>query len=388
MKIAFIGQKGIPAGPGEIEKNVEKLAANFAERGHQVFVYARNNYTHGSIAKYKGINVINLPAVPFKNLGTLSHSFFAVIHSLFCDYDIIHFQSLVPTSLSFIPKILKRKTSIISTLYSPNYRKRNWLVKKYMKFSRWISCRVPEKTIVKSKKLRSFLHYRYGKKTAYIPSGAEVEYNSETKVLDRWNLKDKKYILSIGCGHKDSKNLIEAFKNLEDRTKFPNNFKLVIIENLLQDEDLSYLHKEGTGRENIIFTRNHTRASLEQLFSHAYLFIQPSDPGSGIALLEAMGYGVTPFVGNISENLEIIGKCGFSFRTGDKEDMEEKMAYLLNRPAEIQRMEKLAKERAQRDFSWDSMSKKILSIYENCLSQKLSRGRLLKKLQVQNKFYA
>ncbi len=42
MKIAFIGQKGIPVTFGGVEYQVEGLATRLAKRGHEVSVYVRN----------------------------------------------------------------------------------------------------------------------------------------------------------------------------------------------------------------------------------------------------------------------------------------------------------------------------------------------------------
>ena len=44
MKIAIIGQKGIPAKSGGVETHVEELSIRLAKCGHDVFVYARHNY--------------------------------------------------------------------------------------------------------------------------------------------------------------------------------------------------------------------------------------------------------------------------------------------------------------------------------------------------------
>ena len=38
MRIYFIGQKGIPAKSGGVEKHVEALATNLAKHGQEVFV--------------------------------------------------------------------------------------------------------------------------------------------------------------------------------------------------------------------------------------------------------------------------------------------------------------------------------------------------------------
>jgi hypothetical protein len=45
MKIAFIGQKGIPAKSGGVEKHVEQIAIRLAKEGHEVYAYVRNHYT-------------------------------------------------------------------------------------------------------------------------------------------------------------------------------------------------------------------------------------------------------------------------------------------------------------------------------------------------------
>jgi len=68
MKIAFIGQKGIPAVSGGVETRVEELATRMAKEGHEVFVYVRNNYTDKDLKKYKGVNLIHLPSITSKNL--------------------------------------------------------------------------------------------------------------------------------------------------------------------------------------------------------------------------------------------------------------------------------------------------------------------------------
>ena len=44
MKVAFIGQKGLPATYGGVERHVEELAARVAAHGHQACVYNRPHY--------------------------------------------------------------------------------------------------------------------------------------------------------------------------------------------------------------------------------------------------------------------------------------------------------------------------------------------------------
>ena len=303
----------------------------------------------------------------------------------------IHYQAIGPTSLSIIPKILKPKTAIISTFHCQDYfhQKWGWFAKKYLKFGEWITCNIPDKTITVSKTLRSYALNKYAAKTFYIPNGANVEHNDGTKALDRWGLKDKKYIISVGrlIKHKGNQYLIEAFKKLEDTNKLPNSFKLVIVGNGFHTEKyVRDLYKISEDRKSIIFTNSQTGATLEQLFSHAYLFVQPSESeGLSISLLEAMGHGIAPLVSDIPENLEAIGKCGFSFRARSKEDLEEKLAYFLNKSDEVERIGKCAKERVDKNYSWDSIARKTLGIYES--NQKLPDKADSEKIKAENKLY-
>ena len=50
MRIAMIGQKGVPATFGGIEHHVEELGTRLAERGHDVTVFCRPGYSDGADA--------------------------------------------------------------------------------------------------------------------------------------------------------------------------------------------------------------------------------------------------------------------------------------------------------------------------------------------------
>jgi len=376
MRIAFIGQKGIPALSGGVEKHVEALAIRMAKMGHEVFVYARNNYTDKNLNNYKGVKLVHLPSISTKYLDAISHTFLATMHALFQDYDVIHYHAIGPTSLSWIIKLLKRKTALIATFHCQDYYHQKWgrMAQYYLHLGEYVTCKVPNKTIVVSKVLRDFAWNKYKTNGVFIPNGAAINYRPETNLLNQWNLRDKRYILFVGrlIKHKGIHYLIEAFKRMEDTNRLPNNFKLVIVgDGFHTDEYVKYLHTISEGRDNIIFTGSQSGETLEQLFSHAYLYVQPSESeGLSIAVLEAMGYGIPPLVSNIKENLEAVGNAGFSFETKDVEDLKNKLANLLNRPTELEHTGKRSRERAEREYSWDSIVKKIIDVYQEILSRK------------------
>lgn len=376
MKIAFIGQKGIPAKLGGVEKHVEEISVRLAQMGHEVFVYVRDNYTDKDLVEYKKIKLIHLPTVSTKHLDAITHTFLATIHALFHKYDIIHYQAIGPSFLSWIIKFLKPRTALIATFHCQDYFHQKWggFAKFSLKLGEYIACKIPDKTITVSKEIAKYALEKYGTQAVVIPNGASANYNPGTNLLNQWELKDKKYILSVGrlIKHKGVHYLIEAWKQLEGTGKIPNGFKLVIVgEGFHTDDYVKYLKTISEGRNNIIFAGSRTGKTLEQIFSHAYLFVQPSEyEGLSIALLEAMGYGLAPVVSNIKENVEAVKETGVAFKTKDVQDLKNKLAYLLNKPAEVERLGKLAKERVTSEYSWDSIAQKTLEVYKVILMRK------------------
>jgi glycosyltransferase involved in cell wall biosynthesis len=148
--------------------------------------------------------------------------------------------------------------------------------------------------------------------------------------------------------------LIEAFKQLENTAKTPNNFKLVIAANgdEVDDQDyVKYLQTITEKRDNIILFCARKKSTIKQLLSHAYLFVQPAEATllDG-ALCEAMKYGLAPLVSDTKENLEFIGKTGFLFKAKSLIDLRDRLAYLLSRKEEVVAMGDNAKGYIQKQL--------------------------------------
>lgn len=376
MKIAFIGQKGIPAKFGGVETHAQELAVRLVGLGNEVFVYVRNNYTDKNIKEYKGVKLIHLPSIATKNFDAITHTFLATIHSIFCRYDVVHFHAIGPSSLAWIIKIFSPKTILVATFHCQDYLHQKWslFARTYLRFGEKIANTVPDKTIVVSKLLSEYAREKYHNDPMFIPNGADVENNNDFSQLARWELRKNKYILSVGrlVKHKGVHYLIEAFKQLEDTNRLPNNFKLVIVgAGSFTDDYVKYLKTISQERDSIIFTGNQTGNALSQLLSNAYLFVQPSESeGLSIVLLEAMGQGTAPLVSDIPENMEAIGEDGFSFSNKSVENLRDKLAYLLNKSDEVENMGKRSQQRIAKEFSWQSIAQKTNRLYRDIAMEK------------------
>jgi glycosyltransferase involved in cell wall biosynthesis len=376
MRIAYIGQKGIPVKTGGVERYVEEVATRMVKKGHEVFVYARNNYTEKKLCEYKGVKIIHLPSVSTKNLDAISHTFLATVHALFQNYDIIHYHSIGPTSLSVIPKLFKRKTPLIATFQCQDYFHKKWglFARAYLRFSEKLTCIVPDKTIAVSQEIQMYAKEKYQKDLVCIPNGAEIKFNHNTESLKDWDLRKNNYILSVSrlIRHKGIHYLIEAFNDLCEK-KLNQGKKLVIVgDGSFTDEYVTYLKALAVKNREIIFTGTLSGEKLEQLFSHCFLFVQPSESeGMSLALLEAMGYGKAILISNILENINVLKGSGFVFENKNKDDLKNKLKEILDNPKKVE-MAGVESQKIARDFyDWNKIVDQIEVLYLDSLNEKI-----------------
>jgi len=180
-----------------------------------------------------------------------------------------------------------------------------------------------------------------------------IYMQKSAKTIARWGLRDKKYVLFAGelAKHEGIHFLIEAFKQLEDTAKTPNNFKLAMAGNDTGDDDYGhYLRTISEKRENIILIISDRRGSvIKQLIAQAYMFVAPSQSPSDPDMLSlAMRSGLAPLVSDLPEHIEVVGEDGFVFQTKSIKDLADRLAYLLSRIDKVQAAGKRATIRAER----------------------------------------
>ena len=176
MRIAYIGQKGIPMTQGGVEAHVENLAVEMAKLGHEVFVYTRDYYTDKNLKEYKGVKLISIPSIRTKNLDTITHVLFSTIHALFQKYDVIHYHSVGASLMSFIPRIFSR-AKVVGTFHCLDRFHQKWgfFARLMLRIGEWTVCYFPHKTIAVSQYIQKYCLDDYGKKVDYIPNGFSIE---------------------------------------------------------------------------------------------------------------------------------------------------------------------------------------------------------------------
>ncbi|MFA5163323.1 MAG: glycosyltransferase family 4 protein [Patescibacteria group bacterium] len=370
MKIAFIGQKGLPAKTGGVERHVEGLVSKLASAGHEVLVYGQKDYNQPNLVKDGRVKLINIPSLPLKNLEAIIRTFLSCLDLLRHRVDIIHVQSIGPGSLIPLLKILKPKTPVVFTFHCQDYHHQKWgrLARWYLKLGERLGNRYADRVITTSHELTAYTGATYHNDPIYIPNGVFIpDKLAAEEITARWGLNKGSYILWVGrlVRHKGVQYLLKAYQEIK------TDKKLVIVgAGSYTDDYVQELYDLAKGNENIIFTGNQSGKTLNELFSNAYLLVQPSESeGLSLALLEAMSYGLACIVSDITANKEAVAEAGVTFRDKDYQDLRVKLEQLLKDESLVSELGNKALNRVKHEYSWDDISQNTLKIYHELLNK-------------------
>ncbi len=377
MRIAMIGQKGLPAAYGGIERHVEELSVRLANSGHDVLVYARAWFSPKKIKDYRGVRVIHTPTIHTKNLDAIVHTFTATIHALFQKADVIHYHGVGPALLAWIPRMFAPRTKVIVTFHCIDryHQKWGWFARQMLALGEWAACRFPHETIAVSKTIRTYCLNEYNKLTIYIPNGANLETEFPgTDKLAKMNLAEEKYVLMVSrlIKHKGAHYLIPAWKKARAMApELLNDYKLAIVGGgVFTDNYVNELEKLAGTDDSIIFTGWKGGETLNQLYAHCKLLVHPSEnEGLPLTVMQAMSYARPVLVSDIPEHKEIVPDNRFWFVNAHIESLTEKIVELA---ADEKALEEAGQKNCQfaaKHFNWNDIARNTEKLYEKIIGE-------------------
>lgn len=374
MKIAVVGTRGIPATFGGIEKHCEELYAHIVRMGHSVTIYARKGYIDNNIREYKGIKIVPLGTFNSKHFETIFHTFWALLHAVFSDADIIHFHAQGPCLCAWLPKILAPRKKLVFTCHGLDWQRNKWnkIAKSILYAGEISSSLFFDSQIMVSRSLEDYYRSKYGINPVTIVNGTNIRPPKPARIIkEKFGLDEKNYLLFVGrlVPEKAPHKLIEAFKQIN------TDKKLVIVGGSASAGNYEkYLKDLAGGDQRIIFTSYLYGEALEEIYSNAFLYVSASElEGLPITLLEAMSYGIPSLVSPIPPHREVIGnneQCGYLFNSQSQDAIKDKLEILLNHP-EADLMEKGLKgrEKIKVQYNWETAANKLKIIYQLAQTQ-------------------
>lgn len=372
MKIAMIGQKGIPALYGGIERHVEELSAELVTQGHEIVAYARNWYAAKKTSSYRGIRLIYTPTIKTKHLDAIIHTFVSTLHAICKEKpDAIHYHGVGPSLMSWIPRVFAPKIKVVATFHCIDRYHQKWGA--FARLALWLgeraACYFPHETVAVSKTIQNYCLNEYHTNTVYNPNGVSVIENTDAKYLDKWNIQSKKYLLMVSrlVKHKGAHYLINAWQRAKkDSPETLKDLKLVIVGgSSFTDDYVRHLQKMAASDNSIIFTDWQSGAALDALYANALMLVHPSEnEGLPITVLQAMASGRPALVSDIPEHQEVITDCRFWSANASVFSLAKKIVELVKNPVLLEETGQKNLQTVKTNYRWDDIAKRTAVVYE------------------------
>ncbi len=374
MKITFIGQKGIPALAGGVERHVEELAIRLAKQPDtEVIAYTRPWYTARSLQSFQGVRLVSLPTLYSKHLDAISHSLISIIHAAFIERaDIIHIHAVGPALLTPIARLLRPKAKVIVTFHCLDRQHQKWgsFAKFMLWMGEWMTMRFAHEVIAVSTTLKHYSYEAYKRVVRYIPNGATINPPLPASIIQQqFGLEKDQYILMVSrlVRHKGAHHLIQAYQQMNPAIL--GNKKLVIVgDSAFTDEYVAEVKQLAADDDRIIFTGLQTGKTLQELFSNAYCFVLPSESeGLPIVLLEAGSYGKALIASDIPANREVVEDHGILVPVANVDELRQALETIVANPELATELGGLARSLVLEHYLWDNIAVDTHELYQELL---------------------
>ncbi len=363
MHIVMMGCRGIPATYGGVEKAVEELSVRLARKGHRVTVLCRSHYTP-KMSEYENVHIVRLPTIREKHIEMILHTLLSTLYVSVKSCDLVHIHSVDP---AIVTPLVRLFHPVVATSHGQAYRRDKWgrIFRMFSRIAERVFIATPSKCTAVSRTLCDFYARRYNKTAQYVPNGVTPQEPVGPEPIKQFGLDKDSYILFVGrlLATKGPKLLIDAYKKVRP------NLKLVIVGGSSHTDTYEkMLRKEAS--EDILFLGYQYDECLKALYSNCRLFVFPSSiEGLPLVLLEALSFQRPVLFSDIPENREIADGLGISFKSGDVDDLAEKLRYALSDANPFNTLLPAIPERLSRDYNWDRVVEQYTKVYRDALAK-------------------
>ena len=385
LKIAICGIRGIPACYGGFETFAEELSSRLVKRGHKVRVYGRRHVIGCREPFYKGVELRLLFAPQHKYLETPLHTFLCLIDLCFRRVDAVLVCNAANSPFVWLPRLAGMPVAVNVDGIERMRKKWNVLGKWWYSFGEKCSIWFASKLIADAEVIRDYYQRRYQCSSSVIPYGciaaatdlieaklAALDFtgaDADVAVCKDLGLTPGQYILYVSRLEPENNAhiVIEAYNSLPADMK---SKPLVIVGDAPYAQDYIARIKQAAG-PGVVFAGFRFGQRYAELQQFAYLYVQATEVGgTHPALVESMGFANCVLANDTPENREVLGECGIYYQKNNASSLRSQFMHLAQNPDLICSYRRLAYQRAQSTYDWESITTLYERLFFDLLKEK------------------
>ena len=360
VKIAMLGTRGVPALHGGFETAVEQIGARLVERGHEVTVYSRN--PGQEIAEYRGMSVVNLPALRHRFTETLTHTALSSAHTVLRskpDVAMVFNAGNAP----LLRPLIRSGVPTAVHLDGLESRRDKWrgAGARYYRWAEKAATKWADAVVVDSQEIAQYVERTYGRQAVFIPYGAEV-IDPGSDRLAELNLVRRDFHLVVARLEPENHVLdaVIAYRRSEETRP------LVVVGSAPYSRwYIDKVHDAAADDTRIHFLGGvYDQQVLDQLYGNCRTYIHGhSVGGTNPSLLRAMGAGAPVLAFDCSFNREVTNDQALFWMDADEltvhlDDVAES-SDVLDTDDTQQKLAELSasgRSRISRHYQWDAVT--------------------------------
>lgn len=365
LSIAMVGTRGVPAAYGGFETAVEEVGRRLVLRGHDVTVYSRS--AGACPREHLGMRVVQLPAVPNKQLETLSHSALSTAHLISRRAPDAAFL-FNAANAPFLPLLRARRVPTALHMDGLEWKRSKWggRGRAYYRWAEQFGVRQADALIADAPGIADYYRHQFDVPTELIRYGAPLLAETPVDGVRELGLEPDGYHL-----------VVARFE--------PENHVLEIVGGYRRSAAAKPLAVVGSAPYAAAYTQAISEAAagdprirvlggvfdqglLDALYAHAHTYLHGhSVGGTNPSLLRALGAGTAVIAYDVGFNREVLEDDGWFFSTSA--DVASALHAAESAAGEVAARGRRGRVRAADRFTWDEVS----AAYEG-LALRLAEG--------------
>jgi glycosyltransferase involved in cell wall biosynthesis len=282
------------------------------------------------------------------------HGFLSGIHTIFCDYDVVHIQCLTNTYQSILPWLFKR--NIVINVDGQEWENPKWPKGPrdvFFKSTVYLSLSMCREIITDADGMYDLYVERYKRPSTIIEYGTDLINSSDPTVLKQYGLapKDYYFVAARMVPSNQIDIIVDAFKQSGSKRMLAlaggGDFKSRYFQRL----------RENAGEQVRFLGLISDQTHMNELYANAYAYLHGATLGGvNSALLRPLGAGCPALAYDSPFNREVLEMgdhklCGLVWINLD--ELSEGIRHVDRTPGLVQELSGLSVKQIRRKFTWD-----------------------------------